>query len=129
MELRYCFKIGRDYGNSNEFSINVNSVEEAILVENIVCEIANDSILGIEDSIGSLVSLDSDNEWVTYMDPETYEEYDEIASNKEELINKRPNKLRTEIIVKKFVDYLGGKLNYRFFLKKVEKNLEIYNID
>lgn len=128
MKMRYWFKIGRDYGNSKEFSVNVNSVEEAILVENVVCEIANDEILGIEDSVGGLVTLDNDGDWVDYMDPETYEEFDEIKEEKEELSDKRPGKLRMEIITKKFVDYLGGNLNYNFFARKIERKLEVYNV-
>lgn len=126
MALKYWFKIGRDYRTEKEFSYPVSTVEEAILVENVVCCIANDkdNILGIEDSVGGLVQTDKFNEYEDYYDNDSYEDFDEKVESMTNLNNKRPNLIETEKIVKEFILYVNNSLNYKFFLKRVISKLD-----
>ena len=119
MALKYWFKIGRDYSTEKEFLYPVTTVEEAVLVENIVCCITNDkdNLLGIEDSIGGLIQLDQFSEYEDYYDNDTFEDFDEKKESMTNLQDKRPNKIETEKIVKAFISYINNTLNYRFFLK------------
>lgn len=124
MSLKYCFKIGRDYGTEEEFSYPVSTVEEAILIENVVCCITNDNILGVNDSIGGLVQTDEFNEYEDYYDNESYEDFNEKVESMTELNNKRPNLTETEKIVKALILYINNSLNYKFFLTRVLSKLD-----
>lgn len=124
MSLKYCFKIGRDYGTEEEFSYPVSTFKEAILIENVVCCIANDNILGVNDSIGGLVQTDEFNEYEDYYDNESYEDFNEKVESMTELNNKRPNLTETEKIVKAFILYINNSLNYKFFLTRVLSKLD-----
>lgn len=122
MGLKYWFKIGRDYGIDKKFSYPVRNVEEAILVDNVICFIANS--LKIEDSVGGLVQTDEYDDWEDYYDPDTLCSFEEVREENKELKNKRPNHLTTEKIVKDFVNYLDSDFNYKFLLNITEAILD-----
>lgn len=123
-KMEYYFKIGRDFGNDKEFSMEVNSIEEAILIENIVTTIANDPLIDVDASIGG-IKMEEDGEWVEFMD-ENFDDFNSIKYEKEYLMDKIfADHIKVEKIVRKFVkEYLDIGLNWRFFKKMVNNKLK-----